>query len=111
MDTWALAPSAEREVVAAAEAAGVGTGPVLSGHLPSADIADMVLAAIPADMVVLLARLYSFPEALSEMSANRVRHSELERSSHPELDRRTPGYVVVEAVEILTWAETDMPCF
>lgn len=42
MDTWASAPTAEREAVAAAGAAGVGTGPVLSGHLPSADIAGMV---------------------------------------------------------------------
>jgi hypothetical protein len=42
MDTWALAPSAEREAVAAAEAAGVDTGPVLSGHLPSADIVGIV---------------------------------------------------------------------
>jgi hypothetical protein len=111
MDTWALAPSAEREVVAAAGAADVGTGPVLSGHLPSAGIVGMVLAAIPANMVALWARPYSSPEALSEMFANRVRHPEVERSSHPELDRRTLGYVVVESVEILTWAETDMPCF
>jgi len=110
MDTWALAPSAEKEAVAAV-GAGVGTGPVLLEHLPSAGIANMVWAANPVSMVVLQARLYNFPEAPSEMFANRVRHPEVERSSHLELDRQTPGYVVVEAVEILTWAETDMPCF
>lgn len=111
MDTWALVPSVEKEVVAAAGAAGVGTDRVLSGHLPSAGIVGMALTAIPANMVVLWVRLYSSPEALSEMFANRVRHPEMDRSSHPELDRRTLGYVVVGAVEILTWAETDMPCF
>jgi hypothetical protein len=43
MDTWALAPSAEKEEVAAVEAVVVvGTDLVLSGHLPSADIAGMV---------------------------------------------------------------------
>lgn len=81
MDTWALAPSAEREVVAAAGFAGVGTGLVLSGRLPFADIVGMLLVAIPADMVVLWARLYSSPEAQFEELANRVRHLEVERSS------------------------------
>jgi hypothetical protein len=42
MDTWALAPSAEMEAVAAVGAAVVGTGLVLSGHLPSVGIVGMV---------------------------------------------------------------------
>lgn len=42
MDTWALAASVEREAVAAAGSAVVGTDPALLGHLPSADIAGKV---------------------------------------------------------------------
>ena len=111
MDTLALASFVEREAAAAAGAAAAGTGPDLSEHLPSVDTVGMVVAAIRAGMVVLWARLYSSREALSEKFANRVRHPEVERLSHLELDRLTPDYVVVEAVEILTWAEMDTPCF
>jgi hypothetical protein len=53
MDTWALAPSAEREAVAVAAVAADDKFLVPSGHLPSADIVDTALAAIPANMAVL----------------------------------------------------------
>src|SRR5438552_15049421 len=75
-----------------------------------AETAGIFVRVSLADTTLLLLRLRRALECQFEMRPSSVGHPGLE-DQYSAVDQQTPNWVVCEAEEILTWAETDRPCF
>lgn len=106
-ETVAHAVSRDAEVASAIAAVDIGAG--LPARLPPSDIDMALLHALPADMVAMVGPSLNPAAVLFEVFAYPERSLALLIHNFHDLDRLNRGYVLVEAAEILTWAERDMP--